>query len=101
MPSPRTHSPTPITCGRSQELQKLEARWEQELAEKAAKEAEERRLAELERLRKAEAARNNVAAGRIQRQFKKYLVKKAESGGGGKKGKKGKKGKGGGKKKKK
>jgi IQ domain-containing protein G len=88
---------------RDQEILKgLQERWDQLEAEKAAKEAEERRLVELERLKREEEARRHASCIKIQRAARVYLKKKAESGGGKKKGKKGKKGKGKkGKKKKK
>ena len=50
-------------------------------AEKAAKEAEERRLIELERLKREEEARQHSSAIKIGRAMRVYLKKKAESGG--------------------
>ena len=87
---------------RDQEILKgLQERWDQLEAEKAAKEAEERRLVELERLKREEEARRHASCIKIQRAGRVYIKKKAESGGGKKKKKKGgKKGKKGKKKKK-
>ena len=72
-------------------LAALQERWDQLEAEKAAKEAEERRLIELERLQREEEARRHAASIKIQRAGRAYIKRRNESGGG-KKGKKGKKG---------
>ena len=62
-------------------LSNLQERWDQLEAEKAAKEAEERRLIELERLKREEEARKHSSAIKIGRAMRVYLKKKAESGG--------------------
>ena len=62
-------------------LDGLQERWNQLEAEKAAKEAEERRLIELERLKREEEARRHSACIKIQRLGRVYIKKKAEAGG--------------------
>merc|ERR1712023_593655 len=57
----------------------LQERWDQLEAEKAAKEAEKRRLIELERLQREEEARRHAAAIKIQRAGRAYVKRRNES----------------------
>jgi hypothetical protein len=81
-------------------LKELQTRWEQELADKEAKEAEEARLKELEELRKEEEEMKAEAAAKIQMMYKQHQKAEAEKRAAAEAGKKGKKKKGGKKKKK-
>ena len=72
-------------------LTSLKERWDQEQAEKAAREAEERRLIELEKLRKEEQAAQDAAARAIQKKWEQHKLAEAAKDKKKPKGKKGKK----------
>ena len=69
-------------------LMELTARMKKEKEEKAARQREEKRLAELKELQAAEERRTFQAASKLQAWMRGYLARKGKKGGKGKKGKK-------------